>query len=78
MTPVRIFDPTLNSWTIFDWGENSQLHKWKLSSTGPLACLAEGHEYSSADVRDTPPGAMLGGFCSGSSNGADADSAILL
>lgn len=78
MTPVQFFDPALNSWTIFDWGENSQLHKWKVSSNGTLAYIAQGHEYSSANVRDTPPGGMPGGFCSGSSNGADADSAILV
>ena len=30
MTPVQFFDPVLNSWTIFAWGENSQLHKWSV------------------------------------------------
>jgi len=78
MTPVQFFDPLLKSWTIFAWGENSQLHKWKVSSTGTLAYIAQGHEYASANVRDTPPGGMPGGFCSGSSNGADPDSAILV
>ena len=78
MTPVQFFDPVLKSWTIFAWGENSQLHKWKVSSTGTLTYIAQGHEYASANVRDTPPGGMPGGFCSGSSNGADADSAILV
>jgi len=78
MTPVQFFDPLLKSWTIFAWGENSQLHKWKVSSTGTLAYIAQGHEYASANVRDTPPGGMPGGFCSGSSNGEDPDAAILV
>jgi len=78
MTPVQFFDPVLNSWTIFVWGENSQLHKWSVSSTGVLKYLGESNEYASADVRGTPPGGMPGGFCSGSSNGSDPDSAILV
>ena len=77
MTPVQFFDPVLNSWVIFAWGENSQLHKWKVSSTGALTYVAEGHEYASENVREKPPGGMPGGFCSGSSNGADPDSALL-
>jgi len=78
MTPVQFFDPVLQSWTIFAWGENSQLHKWAVSSTGNLTYVAQGHEYASADVRGEPPGGMPGGFCSGSSNGADPNSAILV
>lgn len=78
MTPVQFFDPVLNSWTIFVWGENSQLHKWALSSTGALKYIAQSNEYASADVRGIPPGGMPGGFCSGSSNGTNADSAILV
>jgi hypothetical protein len=78
MTPVQFFDPVLKSWTIFAWGENSQLHKWGVSSTGTLTYIAQGHEYASANVRDTPTGGMPGGFCSGSSNGADPDSAIVV
>jgi hypothetical protein len=77
MTPVQFFDPVLNSWTIFAWGENSQLHKWQVSSTGALTYVAESHEYASDNVRETPPGGMPGGFCSGSSNGADPNSALL-
>jgi hypothetical protein len=77
MTPVQFFDPVLNSWVIFDWGENSQLHKWKVSSTGALTYVAESHEYASQNVREKPPGGMPGGFCSGSSNGADPNSALL-
>jgi hypothetical protein len=77
MTPVQFFDPVLNSWVIFAWGENSQLHKWKVSPTGALIYVAEGHEYASNNVREKPPGGMPGGFCSGSSNGADPDSALL-
>ena len=78
MTPVQFFDPVLQSETIFAWGENAQLHKWKVGSTGALTYVAEGHEYASADVRGNPPGGMPGGFCSGSSNGADPNSAILV
>jgi hypothetical protein len=77
MTPVQFFDPVLNSWVIFAWGENAQLHKWKVSSTGALTYVAQSHEYASDTVRETPTGGMPGGFCSGSSNGADPDSALL-
>lgn len=78
MTPVQFFDPLMKSWTIFAWGENSQLHKWSVSSTGTLTYIAQSNEFASATVRDNPPGGMPGGFCSGSSNGADPDSAILV
>jgi hypothetical protein len=78
MTPVQFFDPVLQSWTIFVWGENSQLHKWKIDATGKPTSVAQSHEFASADVRGTPPGGMPGGFCSGSSNGADPNSAILV
>jgi hypothetical protein len=78
MTPVQFFDPILNSWTIFVWGENSQLHKWKIDAKGNPTFVAQSHEFASADVRGTPPGGMPGGFCSGSSNGADPNSAILV
>jgi hypothetical protein len=78
MTPVQFFDPALKSWTIFVWGENAQLHKWAVSSTGNLTYIAESNEFASADARGNPPGGMPGGFCSGSSNGADANSAILV
>jgi len=78
MTPVQFFDPTLHAWTIFAWGENSQLHKWSVSSTGKLTYVAQSKEYASADVRGNPPGGMPGGFCAGSSNGADPDAAILV
>ncbi|MGC2215537.1 MAG: hypothetical protein WA400_19490 [Silvibacterium sp.] len=78
MTPVQFFDPVLQSWTIFAWGENAQLHKWAVSSTGSLRYVAQSDEYASADVRGNPPGGMPGGFCSGSSNGADPNSAILV
>jgi hypothetical protein len=78
MTPVQFFDPVLNSWTIFAWGENSQLHKWAVSPQGKLTYIAEGKEFASADARGNPPGGMAGGFCSGSSNGADPNSAILV
>jgi hypothetical protein len=77
MTPVQFFDPALNSWTIFAWGENAQLHKWRVDSSGKLTYVAQSKEYASVDVRGNPPGGMPGGFCSGSSNGADPDSAIL-
>jgi hypothetical protein len=78
MTPVQFFDPVLQSWTIFAWGENSQLHKWAVSTTGNLTYVAQSNEFASANVRGNPPGGMPGGFCSGSSNGADPNSAILV
>jgi len=78
MTPVQFFDPVMKSWTIFAWGENAQLHKWAVSNAGALTYVAQSHEYASADVRGNPPGGMPGGFCTGSSNGADPDSAILV
>jgi hypothetical protein len=78
MTPVQFYDPVLKSWTIFAWGENSQLHKWAVSPAGQLTYIAQSHEYASANVRENPPGGMPGGFCSGSSNGSDPDSAILV
>jgi hypothetical protein len=78
MTPVQMYDPLLKSWVLFAWGENQQLHKWSISSTGQLAYIAQGHEYASADVRSEPGGGMTGGFCAGSSNGADADSMLLV
>jgi len=28
--------PLLNSWAIFAWGENAQIHKWKVSAVGEL------------------------------------------
>ena len=78
MTPVQFFDPVLKSWTIFAWGENQQLRKWAVDKTGALSLVAEGHEFASVNVRGEPPGGMPGGFCSGSSNGDDANSAILV
>jgi len=78
MTPVQFFDPVLNSWTLFVWGENAQLHKWAVSTKGELKYIAQSNEYASADVRGNPPGGMPGGFCSGSSNGGDPNSALLV
>jgi len=82
MTPVQYNDPVLKSWTIFVWGENAQLHKWAVSPTGTLSYVAQSHEYASAEVMrgdpTEPTGGMPGGFCSGSSNGADPNSALLV
>lgn len=78
MTPVQFHDPSLKLWTLFVWGENAQLHKWAVSATGALKYVAQSHEYASADVRGNPPGGMPGGFCTGSSDGADPNSAILV
>jgi hypothetical protein len=78
MTPVQFFDPVLNAWTIFVWGENAQLHKWKVGPTGQLTYIAQSNEYASANMRGQLPGGMPGGFCSGSSNGSDPSSAILV
>jgi len=78
MTPVQFSDPALKAWTLFAWGENSQLHKWAVSPAGKLTYVAQSHEFASVDVRGDPPGGMPGGLCSGSSNGSDPDSAILI
>jgi len=78
MTPVQFHDPLLNSWTLFAWGENAQLHKWKVSDSGELTYLTQGHEFASANAIGRGTGGMPGGFCSGSSNSADANSAILV
>ncbi|HEY4186240.1 MAG TPA: hypothetical protein VGP07_14280 [Polyangia bacterium] len=78
MTPVQYFDPLLNAWTIFVWGENAQLHKWSVGKAGALGYVAQSNEYASDELRNRPPGGMPGGFCSGSSNGADPNSAILV
>jgi hypothetical protein len=78
MTPVQFFDPVLDTWTIFAWGENAQLHKWAVSPSGVLKYVAQSNEYASADARGNPPGGMPGGFCAGSSNGKDPNSAILV
>ena len=76
MTPVQMYDPVLQSWTIFVWGENGQLHKWKVgggspgaAAPGALTYVAQGREFASADARGNPPGGMPGGFCSGSGTG---------
>jgi hypothetical protein len=76
-TPPHIYDPVLKSWVIFPWGENSALHKWKVSATGGLTYVAEGNEFASVDVRNRMPGGMPGGFCTASSNGNDEASYIL-
>lgn len=78
MTPVQMYDPVLKSWVIFAWGENQQLHKWKVGNDGSLTWVANGHEFASDYVRLNAPGGMPGGFCTGSSNGSDANSAILV
>ena len=77
MTPVQFYDPVLKSWTIFVWGENSQLHKWAVGPKGDLSYVAQSREYASADVRGDSPGGMPGGFLSGSSNQNDPVTALL-
>jgi hypothetical protein len=76
--PVVMFDPLLNAWTLFIWGENQELHKWKLSATGLPQYVTESREYASPDVRGNAPGGMPGGFCAGSSKGRDPDTYILV
>ncbi len=78
MTPVQMWDPLLKSWTLFAWGENGQLHKWAVGPTGALTYVAQGNEFASANVRGRNPGGMPGGFCSGSSNGTDPNSYLLV
>jgi hypothetical protein len=78
MTPVQMYDPILKSWVLFVWGENQNLRKVAVSATGQLTYIAEGHEFASNDVRNNPGGGMTGGFCTGSSNGSDPNSMILV
>jgi hypothetical protein len=80
MTPVQYYDPVAKSWTIFAWGENNQLHKWSVAAPGVLTYVAQGNEFASVDVRSPVElhGGMPGGFCSGSSHGADPNSALLV
>ncbi|MGB7137741.1 MAG: hypothetical protein WBD46_20810, partial [Acidobacteriaceae bacterium] len=75
MTPVQYLSPTRGQ-ILFAWGENSQLHAWAVSPAGALTYLAQGNEYASANVTNTP-GGMPGGFCSMSSNGSTAGTALL-
>lgn len=75
MTPVQYLSPT-HGQMIFAWGENSQLHAWGVSSTGALTYLAQGNEFASANVTN-PPGGMPGGFCTLSSHGNQAGTALL-
>ena len=79
MTPVQFFDPVLKSWMIFAWGENSQLHKWSSQPEWKADVHRARAMNSPASMCGrNPPGGMPGGFCSGSSHGADPDSAILV
>jgi hypothetical protein len=75
MTPVQYRSPTRGQ-VLFAWGENSQLHAWAVSPAGILTYLAQGNEFASANVTNTP-GGMPGGFCSMSSNGSTAGTALL-
>jgi hypothetical protein len=75
MTPVQYLSPTRGQ-VLFAWGENSQLHAWAVSPAGALTYLAQGNEFASANVTNTP-GGMPGGFCSMSSNGSTAGTALL-
>ena len=76
--PVVMFDPLLNAWTLFVWGENQELHKWKITANGLPQYIAESREYASPDVRGNAPGGMPGGFCAGSSNGRDPNTYLLV
>lgn len=76
MTPVQYTSSTRGQ-VLFAWGENSQLHAWVVSPAGALTYLAQGNEVASPNVA-TSPGGMPGGFCSMSSNGSTAGSALLV
>lgn len=76
MTPVQYLSP-VHGQMIFAWGENSQLHAWGVAPTGALTYLAQGNEFASATVTNSP-GGMPGGFCSLSSNGNTQGTAILV
>lgn len=73
-TPVQYWSPA--GLRLFVWGENSQLHEWAMSPTGKLTYVAQSNEFASASVTNSP-GGMPGGFCSLSSNGNKAGTALL-
>jgi hypothetical protein len=75
MTPVQYLSPTRGQ-ILFVWGENSQLHAWGVSPTGALSYLAQGNEFASVNIANSP-GGMPGGFCSLSSNASTAGTALL-
>jgi hypothetical protein len=75
MTPVQYMSPTRGQ-VLFAWGENSQLHAWSVAPSGALTYLAQGNEFASPNVTNTP-GGMPGGFCSMSSNGSTLGTALL-
>lgn len=77
-TPVVMFDPVLNAWTLFVWGENQRLRKWQLSATAAPRLVGQGADFASSDVRGNSPGGMPGGFCAGSSNKKDPLSYLLV
>ncbi len=76
MTPVQYSSPS-NGQELFAWGENSQLHAWSISSAGALTYLAQSNESASVNMTNSP-GGMPGGFCSMSSNGNTAGTALLV
>jgi hypothetical protein len=75
MTPVQYVSPTRGQ-VLFAWGENSQLHAWSVAPSGALTYLAQSNEFASPNMANTP-GGMPGGFCSMSSNGSTAGTALL-
>ncbi|MFZ0745978.1 MAG: hypothetical protein WAM85_16325 [Terracidiphilus sp.] len=75
MTPVQYLSP-VHGQMIFAWGENSQLHAWAVSPAGDLTYLAQGNEFASVNVTNSP-GGMPGGFCTLSSNGNTVGTALL-
>ena len=77
MTPVQFFDPVLNSWTLFAWGENNQLHKWKVSSTGTLTYVANGTNLPASMFAEQPTGRDDGRLLRWIEQWGDPNSAIL-
>jgi hypothetical protein len=77
-TPVQFLNPLTNSYEIAAGGENNQVHDWSVSSTGAMTYVGQGNEFASSDLRGKTPGGMAGSFCSGSSNGTNADTYLLV
>ncbi len=73
-TPVQYW--SAGGLKIFVWGENSQLHEWAMSPTGKLTYAAQGNEFASPQITNSP-GGMPGGFCTLSANGNKAGTALL-
>jgi hypothetical protein len=75
--PIQFHDPKLQSDVMILGGENSRVHKWAITAN-QATYQAEGHEYASEWLRGRPPGGMPGAMCTGSSNGQDENTYLVV